>query len=79
MEKTTVYLSSDLQERLRGAARREGRSQAEIVREAIKDRLDRDVSRAPSIVGMFDEETTVTSGQVKSKIREEWSRGRRGA
>lgn len=72
MEKTTVYLPSALQERLRLAARREGRSQAELVREAIEDRLDRDAQGAPSIIGMFDEAPTVTSDDVKAKIREGW-------
>ena len=78
MEKTTVYLPSGLQERLRGVARREGRSQAEIVREAIEERLNRDSRDGPSIVGMFDEEPAVTSDDVKAKIREEWARGPRG-
>ena len=72
MEKTTVYLPSALQERLRLAAHRESRSQAQLVREAIEDRLDRDAGRAPSIIGMFDEVPTVTSDDVKARIREEW-------
>ncbi len=74
MEKTTVYLPAALQERLRFAARRGGRSQAQLVREAIEERLDRDAVDAPSIVGMFDEAPTVTSDDVKARIREEWGR-----
>ena len=35
MEKTTLYLSGELQRALVAMARREGRSQAEIVREAL--------------------------------------------
>ena len=75
--KTTIYLPSGLQERLRGAARREGRSRAQIVREAIEERLDRDSRDGPSIFGMFDELPAVTSDDVKSKIREEWDSARR--
>lgn len=71
MEKTTIYLPSELQERLRRAARREGRSQADLVREAIHERLARNGEHVPSIVGMFDETSKVTSTDVKTRIREE--------
>lgn len=39
MEKTTLYLPSDLQVALREEARRTGVSQADIVREALRRRL----------------------------------------
>lgn len=39
MEKTTLYLPEDLQRRLRDAARREGRPQAELVRQALIEYL----------------------------------------
>lgn len=35
MEKTTLYLPSDLHRALKEAARQEGKSQAELVREAL--------------------------------------------
>lgn len=39
MEKTTLYLPSDLQLALREEAQRTGRAQAEIVRDALRERL----------------------------------------
>lgn len=36
MNKTTLYLTDDLQRALRDVARRSGRSQAEVVREALE-------------------------------------------
>jgi Ribbon-helix-helix protein, copG family len=74
MQKTTVYLPIHLHERLRSTAKREGRPQADLVREAIEERLDRSDQHAPSIVGMFDEPVDVTSHDVKDRIRREWAR-----
>lgn len=76
MEKTTVYLPVSLQERLRTAARREGRSQAQLVREAIEEHLERGARDIPNIVAMFDEAPRVTSDDVKARIRREWRASR---
>lgn len=51
MRKTTLYLPEDLQLRLREAARRLGRPQAELVREALESYLQSRSSRRPSSVG----------------------------
>lgn len=40
MEKTTVYLPMELRARLKAAAHQEGRSQAELIREALHDRFE---------------------------------------
>ncbi|MGQ0629991.1 MAG: CopG family transcriptional regulator [Sporichthyaceae bacterium] len=48
MHRTTIYLEPDLELRLKAAARREGRPVAELIREAIRERLDRvPPSRSP--------------------------------
>lgn len=51
MEKTTLYLPDDLQRRLRDAARREGRSQAELVREALSAYLEDSPRPTPGSLG----------------------------
>lgn len=51
MEKTTLYLPEDLQRRLRDTARREGRPQAELVREALTAYLDNTPRPTPTSLG----------------------------
>lgn len=46
MERTTIYLPEELQRSLRAAARRAGRPQAELIREALSAYLER-VPRPP--------------------------------
>ena len=48
MEKTTVYLPSDLKRALERAARLEGRSEAELIREGIAEVASRHAAREPS-------------------------------
>ena len=68
MEKTTLYLPGDLQRSLLAMAKREGRSQAEVIRSALADYLS---SRAPlplrSIGAGSDDEVSGTTS-------EEWLR-----
>lgn len=45
MKRTTIYLPDDLKARLVAAARAEGRTEADIIRGALRDTLDR---REPS-------------------------------
>lgn len=40
MEKTTVYLPIELRARLKAAAHQEGRSQAELIRDALEARFE---------------------------------------
>ncbi len=47
MEKTTLYLPSELQRDLKAAARRQRRPQAELVREALRDYLAGDAAARP--------------------------------
>lgn len=51
MEKTTLYLPRDLQQALKEEARRTGRSQAELVREAVRERLA--AAPAPDLGGFI--------------------------
>ncbi len=48
MEKTTVYLPSHLKRALEHTARLEGRSEAEVIREAIAAATDRQGTREPT-------------------------------
>ncbi len=57
MEKTTLYLPDDLREELRGAARQSGRSQAELVRDALRSFLDSRPSTLPRSMGAVSDET----------------------
>jgi len=68
MEKTTLYLPSDLQRSLLATARREGRSQAEIIRDALQAYLtNRAPVRLKSIGAGSDDE-------VSGATSEEWLR-----
>jgi hypothetical protein len=76
MERTTVYLSSDLRRELEDAARRERRPKAELVREALQQYLNRQGRPRPSFVGSM-EQTDVRSEDAKAWVRGEWASGRR--
>ena len=66
MEKTTVYLDPEQQRRLRALARRQGRPQAEVIREAIAEYLGRRSDAVlPSWVGIAD-----TDAIDSTKVRE---------
>lgn len=51
MEKTTLYLPDDLRHELRAAARQSGRSQAELIRNAVRSFLDARPPALPRSVG----------------------------
>lgn len=70
-KKTTLYLPEDLQRELRRAAHREGRSQSELVREALGTYL-RDRSR-PRSIGML-EDTELRSEDAERWVRDRWHR-----
>jgi metal-responsive CopG/Arc/MetJ family transcriptional regulator len=69
MEKTTLYLPSDLERELKEAARREGRPMAELVREAIGRYLAERGRPRPRSIGMG------TDGEVGGARSEDWLRG----
>ena len=77
MDKTTLYLPEDLRRQLEQAAKRERRSQAEIVREA----LGRYLSAAPAAkfrsIGL-GADAEVTGESSEAWLRKSWSKKRRG-
>lgn len=73
MEKTTLYLPTDLQRSLREAARRAGRPQADLVRDALVEYLGKQPRPLPKSIG------AVSSGAVAGKdsedlLRAEWGK-----
>ncbi|NUR78667.1 MAG: CopG family transcriptional regulator [Thermoleophilia bacterium] len=52
MEKTTLYLPADLQRALQEQARRSGRPQAELVREALRRYLEGAAAPRPRSLGL---------------------------
>lgn len=49
MMKTTVYLPPEMKDRLKRLAAAEGRSEADLIREAIKERVGRSSRRPPRL------------------------------
>lgn len=74
--KTTVYLDSDTVLALRRMAETQGRSQAELIRDALQTYTRR--SKRPKIpgIGEFDSGHTDTSGRAEELLRRAAKRGR---
>lgn len=77
MEKTSLYLPADLQRALRDTARREGRAQADIVRDALTAYLAGNPRPRPGIIGIARRtvDDGVSSANVKAWVRREWGKG----
>lgn len=73
VEKTTVYLPEQLQRELRDAARREGRPQAELVRDALKVYLGGKTRPRPRSIGMVDD-PELRAVDAKRWVHEQWGR-----
>lgn len=77
MEKTTLYLPGELQHALRELARREGRSQAAIVREAVERYIAGAEKPAPRSLGAFTQDpgrgARVPARGAKRWVRERWT------
>lgn len=76
MEKTTLYLPAELQVALREVARREGRSQAQVAREALERYVTTAGAPRPRSLGAFEQEPAsgerVPAKDAKSWVREQW-------
>ena len=74
MEKTTIYLDERTRSGLRALARRSGRSQADLIREALTRLLDeqRGPSELPSFVAAFA--VGGDAGVDRRRLREQWKR-----
>ena len=76
MEKTTLYLSGELQRSLAARARREGRPQAEIVREALAAYFSTDAPvRLRSVASGSDD--VVTGATSETWLRENWNKSKK--
>lgn len=71
MEKTTLYLPTDLQRALREQARRSGRPQAELVREALRTYLETTASPRPRSLGL-GEDTELSARKSDEWLARRW-------
>jgi len=76
MERTNVFLPTELRRRLADEARRRGRPQAELVREALERYLAEAVPERPRVVGVADA-PGLDARRAKAWVRGRW--GRRAA
>jgi Arc/MetJ-type ribon-helix-helix transcriptional regulator len=72
MEKTTLYLPADLQHALRDLARRTGRSQADVVREAVREYVVHQQRPRPRSIGAIEGEPSPPAGAAKAWVRDRW-------
>ena len=68
MQKTTLYLTDQIQRDLKDAARRTGRTEAELVREALGQYLSQHARPWPKSIGM------ASNPEVQGRETEEWLR-----
>ena len=66
MKKTTLYLEEEVLAEIKLTSRSEGRSEAEILREAINDYLERRRSELPTIFGAG------SGGKISGADSEDW-------
>ena len=75
MVKTTVYLDNELALSLRHLSEVEGRSQAELIRDALKAFTSQRIRPMPTGTGEFHSGHTDTSQRDKEILRETAKRG----
>lgn len=68
MQKMTIYLREEVAGQIKRVARSEGRSEAEIIREALDDYFERRRRDVPAIFG------TSTGGTIGAAESEDWLR-----
>ncbi len=74
VDKTTLYLTPELRSRLRGAARRSGRRQADVIRSALDAYLDEAGANRPRSIGA-GEDGTLDARDTEAWLRERWGAG----
>lgn len=76
MEKTTLYLPAELQLALRETARRQGRSQADVAREAIERYVASSEAPRPRSLGAFEQDPAhgdaLPARDAKQWVRQRW-------
>jgi len=73
IEKTTLYLPDDLHRALKEHARRSGRPQAELVREALRSYLEGAVWPQPGSIGI-GEDHGVSARESEDWLTREWGK-----
>lgn len=76
MEKTTVYIPEDLQRALRQAARRQGKPQAVLIRQALEEYLEKIGRPGLSSIGA-GEDKELAARDTEGWLKSEW--GGRGS
>ncbi len=71
MHKTTIYLSEELRTEIKLASRREGRTEAEIIRTILLDHFDRCRNDVPAIFGTWSD-GTISGAESEDWLRENW-------
>jgi plasmid stability protein len=73
MERTTIYLPEELQRSLREAARRAGRPQAELIREALTSYLEAQPRPLPRSIGL-GHDAELSGRETEDWLDEAWGR-----
>jgi predicted transcriptional regulator len=77
MRRTTVFLPDETAEALQDAARRLGRPQSDLLREALEEYLPRHARPWPSSVGAGQYRIAgVSARTAKAWVHDEWDRDR---
>jgi len=71
MEKTTLYLSSELRQALKEAARSEKKSQSVVIRRALEEYLERRERPRLLSVGV-GEDRELSGSEAEDWLRAEW-------
>lgn len=71
MDKTTLYLTPELRRRLRDAARRSGRRQADVIRSALDAYLEAGRVDRPQSIGA-GEDDALDAGDTEAWLRDRW-------
>jgi len=66
MDKTTIYIPTALHAELKAIARRSGRAQAEVIREALASYVAQQERSLPKTIGI------VSSGRVRGADVDQW-------
>jgi hypothetical protein len=71
MERTTVYFPEDLRNKVAALSRQSGRSQAQILREAVQAYVDREYRPTLKSLGLGDN-PDVSATDTDEWLRENW-------
>ena len=74
--KTTLYLPAEVQQRLRDASHRTGRSQAALVREALDRYLEATPTPMPASIGVGDD-PGIDARAAKRWLHQRWTKSER--